>query len=126
MYGYITSGDVETYQNETAAPLQSSLIKVMKIYVYGTSNLETNGDCAISEDNQNMMAVFSTKYHTPYTSSRIWTWAADDTVAAGRGLLPSYNYYSNADPYWFIAICGGSYHQQNYANTYSDMASFLA
>lgn len=98
MYGYITSGDVETYLNETGAPLQNSLIKVNKIYTYGTSDIEQNVDCAISEDNKNIMAVFSTKYHKSFTSSRIWTWP-DDTVGAGKGLSPSYYYTSGEDPF---------------------------
>ena len=101
MYGYITSGDVETFQNEIVAPLSSALIKVEKIYTYGTSNLEINSDCAMSEDNKNLMVVFSTSYHKTIASlSRIWTWA-DDVVRYGRGLSPTYSYYSNANPFSF-------------------------
>jgi hypothetical protein len=51
MYGLITSDDVETFANETAAPLSSSLLSVKKIYTYGSTGKEINGDCSMSEDN---------------------------------------------------------------------------
>ena len=126
MYGYITSGDVETFQNETAAPFSSALIKVEKIYTYGTPNLEKNSDCAMSEDNKNLMVVFSTNYHKTITSlSRIWTWA-DDTVGASKGLSQSYDFLSNSNPFTIIyGACGSSSHQWNYANTYPSMELML-
>ena len=127
MYGYITSGDVETFQNETAAPFSSALIKVEKIYTYGTPNLEKNSDCAISDDNKNLMVVFSTNYHNTVPGlSRIWTWP-DDTVGASKGLSQSYDFLSNSNPFTLIlgGTCGSSSHQWNYANTYSSMELML-
>jgi hypothetical protein len=80
----------------------------------------------MSDDNKNLMVVFSTKYHTPYTSSRIWTWS-DDTVGFGRGLSPlsNYYYYSNANLFTFSSGCGCSTTQNYDGTSYLSMSGML-
>ncbi len=44
----------------------------------------------MSDDNKNLMVVFSTSYHTPYNpSSRIWKYPSD-IVANGNLVSPAY------------------------------------
>jgi hypothetical protein len=94
------------------------LITVEKIYNYGTDNDEINSDCALSDDNLNLMVVFSTNYHKTIAGlERIWvsqTNPKDDVVGFGRGInpSPSYDYISNANPFTILfAGCGLSTHQ---------------
>jgi hypothetical protein len=130
MYGYVTSKDVETY-NETVVGFESKdLITVEKIYTYGTDNLEINSDCALSDDNLNLMVVFSTNYHKTIAGlSRIWispTSSTDGVVGAGKFLSPSYNYWSNSNPFTLLTpSCGTSTHQWNYGDSYASMSTML-
>ena len=79
MYGNVWSGDVETYNNDTAIPfMQSNLIYVDKVYKYGTTSNELNADCALSDDNLNLMVTFSTNFHTGRPSGMNNIWTAED------------------------------------------------
>jgi len=71
IYGYVDSGDVETYTNASS----TSLIQVKNVYYYGTASVELDADCALSDDNKYLMASFSTNYHAnrPAGTNDIWT-----------------------------------------------------
>ena len=68
------------------------MISVQYVYRYGSSFNEIVGDCAISDDNNNLMASFSTNYHTsrPAAMNDIWT-ANDGTDTVKKSTInPAY------------------------------------
>jgi|LauGreDrversion4_2_1035121.scaffolds.fasta_scaffold42409_3 hypothetical protein len=79
----------------------------------------------MSDDNLNLMVVFSTSYHTPYSSTRIWKWDADDTVAYLHDVTPTYYYYSNANLFTYPGGCGCGVNQ-NYFNNWGSLNSMLS
>jgi hypothetical protein len=65
-YGYLDSKDVANFNNDTTntggANSAKDLIQVKKIYKYGSTASEMYGDCALSEDNKYLYALFSTNF----------------------------------------------------------------
>jgi hypothetical protein len=74
----------------------------------------------LSEDNKNLMALFSTKYHKPQ-STRIWK-TADRIVETGKGLAINYDYWSDRTPFYISAGgCPTCSNLEYYGNNYADM-----
>lgn len=61
IFGYLTTGDV----------IAGNPLTIINVYRYGSPDTESLGDCALSEDNNQLIGIFSTNHEKIRTFSEI-------------------------------------------------------